>query len=79
MPKCWNDISMKATNSDPEIRYRTVEGLGKAIGRRHWRRCLMLIGAVMILAVTVVLAWGHVSRMLNERNVPHELPTTQRI
>lgn len=79
MPKCWNDISMKATNSDPEVRYRTVEGLGKAITRRHWRGYLMLIGVVTILAVTVMLAWGHVSRLLNERNVPHELPTTQRI
>lgn len=79
MPKCWDDICMKATNSNPEVRYRTVEALGKAIDRRHWRGFLMLIGAGVVIAVTVALAWGHVAQLLKEKEVPHELPISHRI
>lgn len=45
MPTLWNDISMKATNPDPAVRYRTVEELGTAIRRRYWKLTAAAVSA----------------------------------
>ena len=78
MPKCWNDISMKATNSDPEVRYRTVEGLGKAIRRRHWKRIAVLFLAFVAVVLLIALAWPHVAEKVEDGRTPSIVPRDSR-
>ena len=68
-PKGWRSIYLTATNSDPAIRYRTVEKLGEAIRRRHWRRTVAVLGGLAVLCAIVVLAWAQISEHMADRQV----------
>ena len=68
-PKGWRSIYLTATNSDPAIRYRTVEKLGEAIRRRHWRRTVAVLGGLAVLCALVVLAWAQISEHMADRQV----------
>lgn len=68
-PKGWRSIYLTATNSDPAIRYRTVEKLGEAIRRRHWRRTVAVLGGLAVLCALVVLAWAQISEHVADRQV----------
>lgn len=74
LPKCWRNIYLTATNSDPSIRYRTVEKLGEAIRRRHWRKVVAIVVGALVLTLTCVLAWGPVSESLRDSKDPVILP-----
>ena len=53
MPRCWRHIYLVATTSNPKSRYQTVAELRRAVGRRHWRKMLViLILAIIAGAVT---------------------------
>lgn len=68
-PKGWRSIYLMATNSDPATRYRTVEELGEAIRRRHWRRRVAVLGGLVVLMVLGVLVWSRVSEHVADRQV----------
>jgi len=55
IPRCWRRIVLKATNSTPENRYRSVEALERAISWRHWLRNLSGLAALIAISVGLVL------------------------
>lgn len=56
MPKCWRQIYLKATASDPESRYRSMRELKKAISLRHWRKMVFIGMGLLWTAALVFLA-----------------------
>lgn len=63
LPKCWNRIFLRATNTNPDVRYQTVERLGQAIGRRHLLKTLAVAAAaVLACAVLAEAVWAPVAK-----------------
>ena len=78
-PRCWQRILLKATNSNPDVRYPTARALGLAIRHRHsLRNGLVLAAAATALAVVALVAaeWARNARV---ESMPKELPRSQRI
>lgn len=48
MPRCWQKIYLRATNSNPRMRYNSVGRLRRAIRRRH---LIKLVSTLVILGV----------------------------
>ena len=69
LPKGWRSVYLTATNSDPATRYRTVEKLGEAIRRRHWRRTAIAVVGFVVLLVLGALIWADVSEHLADSQV----------
>ena len=69
LPKGWRSVYLTATNSDPATRYRTVEKLGEAIRRRHWRRTAIAVVGFVVLFVLGALIWADVSEHLADSQV----------
>ena len=68
MPKCWERIFLSATNTNPEVRYQTVERLGEAISRRHLVKTLVIAAvALLVCAVVVEIVWTPVAKMAEKR------------
>ena len=68
MPKCWERIFLSATNTNPEVRYQTVERLGEAVRRRHLVKTLVIVVAVLLVcAVAVEVVWTPVAKMAEKR------------
>ena len=74
LPRCWRSIYLTATNSDPAIRYRTVEKLGEAIRRRHWRKTVAIVAGVLALTLLCIFAWEPVAESLRDGKEPVILP-----
>ena len=54
MPGCWKDIHLKATISNPKLRYRSVQELRRAVNMRHWRKVLAIgVSSVLVVAITL--------------------------
>ncbi len=68
-PKGWRTIFLTATNSDPAIRYRSVEKLGEAIRRRHWKRTVVFALGLVVLIVLGALAWSQISERMADRQI----------
>ena len=78
-PKCWQRILLKATNSNPDVRYPTARDLGRAIRRRHaWRNGLILAAGAALLAVASLVVAEFVQSARVE-SMPKELPRSDRI
>lgn len=69
LPKGWRAIYLTATNSDPAIRYRSVEKLGEAIRRRHWKRTVVFALGLVVLIVLGALAWSQISERMADRQI----------
>jgi len=62
MPRCWRRIYLTATNSNPKVRYPTVQALGRAIA---WRHSLTVVLAFLGLSVLVLVGWFGFELMRN--------------
>ena len=69
-PECWNRIYLAATASNQKSRYQTVEELGRAIARRHWKRFAVMALAAMALSAIAFICIDAMVTHWTERNVP---------
>ena len=75
MPKCWNRIFLSATNTNPEVRYQTVEKLGEAIRHRHLLKTLVIgVSVLLMCAVFAEIIWAPVANVMEEKR-DNEIPT----
>lgn len=78
MSKCWERIFLSATNTNPEIRYQTVEKLCEAIRRRHWRWMVVVFAVVVAVLALFALGWLSFSEWMADRHTPPVVPRDSR-
>ena len=72
LPRCWQRIYLRATNTDPSVRYHSAAELRKAIVWRHVRK----FAAVFVVSAAIALFFGLLKEFGAEEPRAEEIENT---